>query len=442
MPNRLLRALAILVLLALIPLTNCGKDSPSSPQAPEPTPPPPPPAPVATRVEISPSSATLTSLGQTIQLSARVFDQNNAQMSAAVVTWSSSAAGVATISTQGLVTAVKNGTATITARSGSASATSTVTVKQSVGSIAVEPGTATLMALGETVQLTATVLDPNRLPVADAVVTWTSSDPSVANVSTQGLVTAVKNGVAAITARSGSASASIPVTVMQSVGSIAIEPTSATLMALGETVQLTATVLDKNGQPVTAAVTWSSSDVSVATVSDEGLVTAVSNGSATISARSGRAAASVSVKVRDNSRDREALIALYNVTDGPNWSRSDNWLSDEPLDAWYGVSATAEGTEVDTLVLRGNGLQGTLPQALDQLHSLKQLDLSGNQLTGPIPPSLGQLQNIERLMLEGNQLSGSIPAALGQLQKIREINGRFNQLSGPIPPNWVVCGTL
>ena len=488
MHDRFTRAMAILIFLALIPLTTCGKDSSTRPQAPEPTPPtPPPPTPVATRVEISPSSASLTSVGQTVQLSASVFDQNNAQMSAAVVTWTSSAVDVATVSDQGLVTAVKIGTAAITARSGSVSASIPVAVTLSVGSIAIEPtsatlmalgetvqltasvldrngqpiagavvtwtssaagvatvstqglvtavknGTATITALGETVQLTATVLDPNRLPVADAVVTWSSSDVLVATVSTQGLVTAVQNGVAAITARSGSASASIPVTVMQSVGSIAIEPTSATLMALGETVQLTATVLDQNGQPVAAAVTWSSSDASVATVSDEGLVTAVSNGSATISARSGRAAASVSVKVRDNSRDREALIALYNATDGPNWSHSNNWLSDEPLDAWYGVSANTEGTEVDTLVLRGNGLRGPLPQALGQLHSLEQLNLSGNQLSGPIPSSLGQLQNLEQLTLEGNRLTGSIPADLGQLQHMEEINFRFNQLSGPIP---------
>ncbi|MXY98258.1 MAG: hypothetical protein F4Z29_11060, partial [Gemmatimonadetes bacterium] len=180
MHDRFLRAMAILLLLALIPLTTCGKDSPTKPQAPEPTPPPPPPpAPVATRIEISPSSATLTSIGQTVQLSARVFDQNNAHMSAAVVTWTSSAVGVATVSGQGLITAVKNGTATITARSGNASASIPVTVMQSVGSIVIKPASATLMALGETVQLTATVLDQNRRPVADATVSWSSSDEAV-----------------------------------------------------------------------------------------------------------------------------------------------------------------------------------------------------------------------------------------------------------------------
>ena len=156
--------------------------------------------------------------------------------------------------------------------------------------------------------------------------------------------------------------------------------------------------------------------------------------------------------------DRDVLIALYNATDGPDWSRSDNWLSDAPLDSWYGVSATTEGTEVDTLVLRENGLRGILPQALGQLqdlewldlhdneltgtiptelgqlHSLEQLNLAGNQLSGPIPSSLGQLQNLEQLDLEGNQLTGTIHAALGQLRNIERINCRFNKLSGPIPP--------
>ena len=273
MHNRFLRVMAILLCLALIPLTTCGKDSPTRSQAPEPTPPPTPPAPVATRVEISPSSATLTSVGQAVQLTARVFDQNNAQMSSAVVTWSSSAVGVATVSSQGLVTAVMNGTAQITARSGSASANILVTVMQSLGSVVIEPSSATLMSLGETVQLTATVLDQNGQPVADAAVSWSSSDTGIATVSGQGLVTAVGNGSVTITARSGGASASIPVTVMQSVGSVAIEPSTATLMSLGETVQLTATVLDQNRQPVAdAVVSWSSSDEAVATVSNQGLV--------------------------------------------------------------------------------------------------------------------------------------------------------------------------
>ncbi|MDE2848872.1 MAG: Ig-like domain-containing protein [Gemmatimonadota bacterium] len=157
---------------------------------------------------------------------------------------------------------------------------------------------AVLMSLGETVQLSASVLDGNGQPVAGAIVVWSSSDEAVATVNAQGLVTAVGNGSVTVTARSGSVSASVPVSVMQSAGSIVIEPSEATLMSLGETVQLSATVLDGNGQPVSgAAVEWSSSDASVATVSGQGLVTAVGNGSAQITARSGSESASIIVTV-------------------------------------------------------------------------------------------------------------------------------------------------
>ena len=242
----------------------------------------------------------LMALEDTVQLTATVLDQNGQPVTGAVVTWTSSDEAVATVNNQGLVTAVMNGTAMITARSGTASTSITVTVMQTAGSIAIEPMTPpALMALEDTVQLTATVLDQNGQPVTGAVVTWTSSDEAVATVNNQGLVTAVMNGTAMITARSGTASTSITVTVMQTAGSIAIEPmTPPALMALEDTVQLTATVLDQNGQPVTGAVvTWTSSDEAVATVNNQGLVTAVMNGTAMITARSGTASTSITVTV-------------------------------------------------------------------------------------------------------------------------------------------------
>ena len=280
------------ILSTVVILTTCGKDSPTKPE------PIPPVTPVATRIDITPSSATFNSIGQTVQLSARVFDQNNNIMNSATVAWSSSDEAVATVSAQGLVTAVRNGTARITATSGSATRSIDVTVMQSAGSIVIAPQTATLMSIGATVQLTATVLDQNGQAVADAAVAWSSSDEAVATVSAQGLVTAVRNGTARITATSGSATRSIDVTVMQSAGSIVIAPQTAMLMSIGATVQLTATVLDQNGQAVAdAAVAWSSSDEAVATVSAQGLVTAVRNGTARITATSGSATRSIDVTV-------------------------------------------------------------------------------------------------------------------------------------------------
>ncbi|MYF78481.1 MAG: Ig-like domain-containing protein, partial [Chloroflexi bacterium] len=152
--------LTVFVAICLPLLAVCGKDSPTQPE-PSAPPPAPPPTPVPTRTDVTPSSATLNAIGQTLQLAVQVFDQNNAVMNGASVVWSSSDASVATVSGQGLVTAVSNGSATITAHSGTVSASVPVTVMQSAGSIAIEPAMAVLMSLGETVQLSATVLDGN-----------------------------------------------------------------------------------------------------------------------------------------------------------------------------------------------------------------------------------------------------------------------------------------
>ena len=385
-------------------------------------------------IVIEPSSTTLMSLGETVQLIASVLDGNGQQVSGAVVEWSSSDASVATVSAQGLVTAVGNGSVTITARSGNASASIPVSVMQSAGNIVIEPSSATLMSLGETVQLSASVLDGNGQPVSGATVVWSSSDASVATVSGQGLVTAVGNGSATVTARSGNASASISVTVMQSAGSIVIEPSmAATLMSLGETLQLTATVLDGNGQPVSdATIEWSSSDASVAMVSSQGLVTAVANGSATITARAGDITADVEVTFRDTSRDRDALIALYHATDGPNWHNNESWLSDAPLGEWWGVTTDITG-QVTDLSLDDNGLSGAIPPEIGELEHLTELNFWHNALSGPIPSELGDLGNLEKLGLGNNALTGPIPPELGNLSNLKDVRLVRNRLTGPIP---------
>ena len=391
-PIALRFSLILIASLALLALATCGKDSPTKPSPPQP-PPPPPVQPVPTRITITPATVSLTAVGQTRKLTASVLDQNGQPIAGANVSWSSSSTAVATVTSQGLVTAVMNGTAQITARAGNASASVTVTVAQSAVRITISPPSATLMAIAETVQLTAAVLDQNGQPVEGAVVTWSSSDEAVATVSPQGLVTAVMNGAAQITARAGNVSTSIDVTVMQEAGSIVIEPEEATLMAIAETVQLTAAVLDQNGQPVEGAVvTWSSSDEAVATVSPQGLVTAVMNGAAQITARAGTASASVTVTVMDTSRDREALVALYQATNGPNWSNSENWLSDAPLDEWHGIST-------------------------DYLGRVVRVNLGDNHLNGSIPPEMGQLQNLEFLAIYNERLAGPIPPEIGELRR-------------------------
>ena len=132
------------------------------------------------------------------------------------------------------------------------------------------------------------------------------------------------------------------------------------------------------------------------------------------------------------SPDRAALVALYNATDGDNWTENENWLSDEPLGEWHGIDTDDEG-RVTRLRLAENGLNGAIPAELGNLSYLRDLGLSDNQLTGTIPPELGNLTNLTYLGLPNNQLTGQIPLALGSLSKLRILELHRNKFSGTIP---------
>ena len=131
--------------------------------------------------------------------------------------------------------------------------------------------------------------------------------------------------------------------------------------------------------------------------------------------------------------DRAALTALYEATDGPNWTDHTNWGSNEPLSAWHGVTTDPDSRVIE-LSLASNQLSGPIPPALGTLAHLERLYLGNNQLSGPIPSSLGTLAHLEYLHLNGNQLSGPIPPALGALVNLISLDLGPNELSGPIPP--------
>lgn len=131
--------------------------------------------------------------------------------------------------------------------------------------------------------------------------------------------------------------------------------------------------------------------------------------------------------------DREVLEMLYAATDGPNWVRNDNWLSDAPLNTWYGVRANEQGA-VSYIQLYTNGLFGAIPPELGTLANLRFLGLYGNALTGVIPRGLGNLANLEQLRLGYNRLSGAIPPELGNLAKLEWLSLERNHLEGPLPP--------
>ncbi len=128
----------------------------------------------------------------------------------------------------------------------------------------------------------------------------------------------------------------------------------------------------------------------------------------------------------------DALVALYNNTDGSNWINHQDWLQTNTPCEWYGV--TCNNGHVYTLNLGTNQLSGSIPTSLGNLTQLQNLWLNNNQLSGSIPPELGSLTNLQDLELDNNQLSGSLPVELGNLTNLQTIKLCSNQLTGSIPP--------
>ena len=130
--------------------------------------------------------------------------------------------------------------------------------------------------------------------------------------------------------------------------------------------------------------------------------------------------------------ERAALVALYDATGGPNWTRNTNWNTTVPVSDWHGVTTGDEGSVVGLSLFR-NGLSGTLPAALGDLTSLETLTLSRNSFSGGIPPELGSLANLELLQISRGGLSGGIPPELGNLASLTNLSLSSNGLSGSIP---------
>ena len=131
--------------------------------------------------------------------------------------------------------------------------------------------------------------------------------------------------------------------------------------------------------------------------------------------------------------DRNALIALYNATGGQNWRNNANWPSEEPLDAWEGVTTDDRGRVIQ-LHLVEQLLNGQLPADLGDLTRLKWLNIARNpNLTGNIPPEMAQLTELEVLYLWENDLTGPVPTWLGGLIELQQLSLGHNRLSGSIP---------
>ena len=196
------------------------------------------------------------------------------------VTWSSNNTGVATVNTTGLVSAVANGSATITVTTADGGFTATLGVTVTTAATSVSLSTPPRVSVGGTYQMVATVLPSGA---SNKTVTWTSATPTVATVS-GGLVTGVRTGSSRITVRTtdGGFTAVSTVTVYVGVTGVTLNRATVTLRK-GATSSLVATVVP--GNAVSKNMTWSSSNTVIATMSSTGIVTARRAGSCVITVR-------------------------------------------------------------------------------------------------------------------------------------------------------------
>ena len=131
--------------------------------------------------------------------------------------------------------------------------------------------------------------------------------------------------------------------------------------------------------------------------------------------------------LRSCSSDREVLVALYEAMGGPGWTDATNWLTEEPLGSWHGVTVDSAGglTHLD---LSQNGLTGKIAPELADLFGLRELLLDRNELTGTIPRELGLLSGLTRLSLHTNRLTGAVPAELARLPTLEHLRVANNTL--------------
>lgn len=154
----------------------------------------PPPTPSVNSIDVAPGTATLTSLGESLQFAATLRDAAGNVVTGVAVSWSSSSVAVASVNASGLATAVAGGVAQITASVGGVTGSAQLEVMQLGATLAIEVIQYSLLLIDETSQLDAVARDANGNAVSSATLTWSSSDPSVASVDVSGLVSARRFG--------------------------------------------------------------------------------------------------------------------------------------------------------------------------------------------------------------------------------------------------------
>ena len=412
----------------------CGDDT---------TEPPPPPEPARpASIVVTPATAELTALGETVQLSAEVRDQNGQVMDGVTVTWASSAAGVAKVDAAGLVTAAANGTATITATAGTVSGTAGITVAH--------PDWTALVALYEATEGAGWIENDGWLsdrPIGQwhGVTTDESGRVTAVTLSAHNLIGSIPpdlvrlSHLETLNLERNTLAGQIPIelTNLDSLKTLILgvnRLTGRIPAELGNLANLQDLRLRRNGLTGPIPPELSNLRNLERLGLNQNLLTGpipsgflrlerlrlfhfADNRSLCISGSADVAEwltqLDVYVGPHCNEGDREALVSLYGAAGGPDWDRSTGWLGDGILDDWHGVSADSLG-RVTTLDLSNNGLAGHLPGFLAQLTSMTSLRMDGNaDLTGSLPLSLSAL-SLQELQYKETGLCTPPDGAFGE----------------------------
>jgi uncharacterized protein YjdB len=252
------------------------------------------------RVAVRPEHPSV-GVGQTLALTATAYDEADNPLPDMIARWQVGDAGVATVSTSGVVTGVSVGPTTVSAIIDAVAGSTDLTVTEPtppLASVTVEPAELRI-APGRMGRLVATLRDFTGEPFTGPIVTWTTDDPSVASVDADGVVTASARGTTTVTATVEGLSTTATVTVdpLFAVVSLEILPALPTV-TVANTVRLELIARDAQGDALPGRlVEWSTLSPGLAGVSANGVVTGLASGDATIRAAADGLVAEATVKV-------------------------------------------------------------------------------------------------------------------------------------------------
>ena len=166
---------------------------------------------------------------------------------------------------------------------------------------------------------------------------------------------------------------------------------------------------------------------------------------------------------QDLDKVRQALVDLYNSTDGDNWTNNTNWCSDKPLSEWYGVYTYDQldypngGDKVCAVSLARNNLKGSLPKSIGDLSEVRSLALYDNPISGTVPSEIFRLNHVELydcqleaielpksvedirssvIDLSDNNISGDLPEVFAYAKNLRSLRLYNNQFTGTVPASY------